>query len=406
MVDDYTLQVADRLAAVLSQPNSSLESISRRMQGTPPELIVNLDPSLLSRFRPQGPPRCIDGGSAQGFAVHPLDYAWTFTAETSRALGERCANGARCLWLGMPSVVRWLAENRSTTTGVLVDRSPLVEHQTLLIERQTEQIRFEQRDLSGEPAQLSSQGFDRVFADPPWYPEHMHAWLSFAFAHCRVGTFVHLVVWPRLTRPGADRERVELLTLLSRVGVVTTEEEVIEYRVPEFEQMRFRRVGLGELGSWRVADLWTVAVRSPGAWQAPPNGTALRRWRRYLIGQQQVALRLREPDVVASPSLAALPSGATVASYSRRDSDRSEIELWLSNGYAFRVRGWSAFKDALDLMSGTSKRPSDRRTDEAMVALASVGLDPCDHQPYPWKVWEETEWSPGGNNATNTNPTI
>ena len=132
---------------------------------------------------------------------HPLDHEWRFDPETRRdladELGASAGDEGRILVLGCPTVAIELIARHSCRRVTLVDRNEAMPR--LAGGPTFTQVTADLRD--GLPADIGLA--DAAIADPPFYPDHMHAFIAAASTGLRPGSTLRLVLPPATTRPSA-----------------------------------------------------------------------------------------------------------------------------------------------------------------------------------------------------------
>src|SRR5262249_23172884 len=80
-------------------------------------------------------------------------------------------------------------------------------------------------------------GFSSVVADPPWYMDHYRAFLEVSRKLLSPHGWLLLSVLPRLTRPFAESDRLEIVSFAKNRGfdLIETQPGKLEYVSPPFE---------------------------------------------------------------------------------------------------------------------------------------------------------------------------
>ncbi len=275
---------------------------------------------------------------------------------------------------GAPSVFEAISQNAKKVC--LVDRNRYLLN--CLNAREGKRVRsFDLRQTIQE-----SSSYEVLFMDPPWYPEHMEAWLDNSLRCLNPNGTLITTLLPIFTRPEAETERKQFLELLKTIGHVTSSPVSATYETPIFEQETLRAQDLNVL-AWRTADLLTIKL----------NGSKLPRilmpkleepWRRYKIGSQIIAIRESTTDT--SPVLTAKScyedGKFLLASVSARDPIRARIDFWTSRNRCLQLTGRHRLFPLLDSLEkghtpsyllSTIPRDADERTTMTFV-LALIGI--------------------------------
>jgi dGTPase len=101
-------------------------------------------------------------------------------------------------------------------------------------------------------------------ADPPWYPVAIYTFLNRVLASLAQGGEFLCTLPPRLTRPGVEELRAELIRSLADAGhqILALERGTVQYQVPRFELAALERIEGFRGIPWRAADLLHVRKHS------------------------------------------------------------------------------------------------------------------------------------------------
>jgi hypothetical protein len=277
--------------------------------------------------------------------LHVLDGEWYFTEASTAILADLSAakTGASSLLLGTPTV----AARLTGSAVLLVDRCPFLE------------ARFPQLSVPIEVADVTAAridpGYKIVLLDPPWYKNDLFAWLTLARRALASEGRIIFPLFGELTRPGADRERHEILEFVESAGRVEVLNHAIQYDIPLFEERALSAHGIVLDRPWRRADLVIVHARRPFA-HSTAGRPALDNsdtWSTYVIGRQLIKLR-KSPRPGHNGLIGAVPglNGNQYGSVSLRDARRRYIDLWTSRNRVARVMDPAAVERALRCLSG------------------------------------------------------
>ncbi len=185
---------------------------------------------------------------------------------------------------------------------------------------------------------------DMVFFDPPWYVDYYDLFFrrSAQLIGEKYGT-VAAVLFPVLTRPNALHERAAVFTsaMTTELTLVAFEAQLAHYLTPHFEQEALQKQGI-QAKNWRRGDLTLFITNG----QSVPENIGITvekfQWYEALIGKIKVKVKKQTDarDAYERPELVAIRSGETqLATVSRRDPMRDEIDLWTSTHHAFKLKG-------------------------------------------------------------------
>ncbi len=269
-------------------------------------------------------------------APHPLDYDWRFTEATKVLLLERMSihlpfQGSITL-LGVPTLFAKLRYSFPDSTVTLADSSS--ESIFVLSEKcGSEGLFF--CDLLKDP--LPQIKADVVIADPPWYPEHFEAFIWAASQILCIGGHLLLCGPNSGTRPGAEAEWRQIQDYAHSVGFeLSSFEDSLRYETPPFEQNALYAAGHPPISTdWRSGRLATFVLRSVPVAERPVKHSGLSKWTDHRIQGVRWRIRHKESAEVAAPQLRPLVEGDILNSVSRRDSRRSQIDVWTSGNRIF-----------------------------------------------------------------------
>jgi len=298
---------------------------------------------------------------------HPLDFDWRFHSQTASQLSDALAAYARpVLLLGAPSVFLALADKKFSRNVRLIDSNPRMVGTQF---QSPAHFAFDSADAFRWSCDAPSAV--TVFADPPWYPRALEAFLWCAAAATLQGSVVMLSVPQVGTRPGVAEERLRLIAYARSIGLALSElrEGVMTYVTPPFEANAFRAAGLGRTvpSNWRSGDLM-VFQREAFALGARPTARTSddEPWATFERGG--VIIRVKEQaDEGDDPRLVSIVAGDILATVSRRDARRVNARVWTSGN---RIFGCSAPATLRRVLAGELVR-SDT-VDEALEMIRRV----------------------------------
>lgn len=306
---------------------------------------------------------------------HPVDCDWRFDAPTAEFLALNAATEGRSLCLGTPSVFTAIAARGGGAH--LVDRNPFLARYIACDERCT----FENGDVA--TIAPTNEKFRTAVLDPPWYLGSYDLFIRHAVDRLARPGILFVTLFRELTRPGAADERSQLLARLRELGRTSILDRAAVYTTPRFEEEVLRRLRLPALPAWRAADIVRVDVGEAGEWnQAPTQGDAEPTWRRFLLGDQVVAVMDRPGDDVPihheAPPTSLL--GYELESVSRRDPARGGLTIWTSRNRAAIAQGTTRIAACLAEVADQSQagwftKPALTEGDHQAFADLAADLD-------------------------------
>ena len=311
-------------------PADALRALTRLQGELPPGW--NVAGSHSARPTPDGWP-----------VEHPLDFDWRFTPETARLLIDRGPAAGPVAFLGAPSLAREAALCGRHLEILLFDQNPAL---VTAVRRSFPGVNAVCTDLVwGEPVE-AGRG-EATVADPPWYPEHILAFLWAASRLTRLGGRVLLSLPPKGTRPGvsAEREAVFGAALTSGLRLDAVESGVLAYRSPQFEQNALAAARVPPVPlNWRRGDLAVFAVAEKTAAPRPAPLEAAEKWDEESVGIVRIKCRKSAYNDFRDPALSPVAPGDILASVSRRDPARAVADVWTCCNRVFRCAGTGVFR--------------------------------------------------------------
>jgi hypothetical protein len=270
---------------------------------------------------------------------HPQDSLWWFGDVALERLlwqlRQPVANSGGVLLLGTPSLFHYAKAHALDGPVLLLDR----DSSTICEGR----YRALSCDLFAETT--TSEKFDLVVADPPWYPLETRAFLLAALQRSRRGTRVLVSVPSVGTRPGIRQEWQELLRWTESRGLrlLDYEARALPYISPLFERNALRRAGIDRFPTdWRKGDLATFEVDSPRGEGSLPRRSP-HRWREVRFGRVRFRIRGDSYAGWRSPQLRTVVSEDILPSVSRRDIRLKSVTVWTSGNRVFGCEGCFGF---------------------------------------------------------------
>jgi hypothetical protein len=192
-------------------------------------------------------------------------------------------------------------------------------------------------------------------ADPPWYPEHIAAFLWAAARATRFGGQVLLSLPPEGTRPGILDEREAVLRLAAVLGLrlESLELGVLAYLMPPFERNALIAAGVPAVADdWRRGDLAVFVRAQENRGSRPPTPAEQDVWDEVSVGSVRIKCRRDTVGEFRDPTLSQLIQGDMLPSVSRRQPVRGAVDVWTCGNRVFRCAGADLFLVVLTALGG------------------------------------------------------
>lgn len=285
---------------------------------------------------------------------HPLDYDWRFGASAVKSLLDSCLEltktGDSVLLLGAHSLFRAAAECAYPRRMILLDASPSIVacFKDVGVEAHVELFDAFKDKLPELAAAV-------VVVDPPWYEEHLAAFMWVAEQLCADGGHILVSVPPLGTRPGMEQERANLFCWTQKLGLSLKrlEPAALAYVSPPFERNALRTEGILNVPEeWRRGDL-AVFSKGTGAQIPRPALTSAEadQWVESSLSGVRMWLRKQCDREFVDPTLLSLVPGDILPTPSRRDERRPLVDVWTSGNRVFACRGRNTLRLIIDALA-------------------------------------------------------
>jgi hypothetical protein len=284
---------------------------------------------------------------------HPLDFDWRYAPRTIEALlgriSDRTKPGDIVALLGTPTLFLAAAMSGLDRRITLVDDSPIVLERLAAAGYVENVVR---RDLLlDRPPELSAE---LAIADPPWYPEHIEAFLAAAARCTRKGGRVLVSLPSSGTRPGGRTERIAVRAVALAQGLrpVATAKGGLRYLSPPFEVNALKAAGWQSLPmDWRSGDV--VELVADGTLPARAEGPACPAlWEEWRFGWVRIRVRVAGATCGAvDPALHSLVDGDVLSDVSRQHPLRSSVAVWTSGNRVYGCVCPRALRELLGAMN-------------------------------------------------------
>jgi hypothetical protein len=304
------------------------------------------------------------------FDPHQLDFDWRFSSTSIHAIGEHTLPCQNILLIGCPSLMEQ-AESR-ISFGMLIERNPY-HHGRPKFKLLRTDVRYHQRRLR------FSNLFDATVFDSPWYPDEFLRWASLALSYTKIGGSIFFVLWPVDVRPTGQQEHKRIFDQLERVGSIE-HLGIVSYEIPPFEMASLRE-RTPDANFTREGLFYRLTKQSDSP--LPPISFRESQiiWKRYRFGPHQLALRINPNERHRKRRDLFEVEPFVLSNTSRRNSDLSNINAWVSNNVAARVR------DPHYLDAQIMKMKLGSKSHSASSFLENMGLV-ADSEAFQWgQTW-------------------
>ena len=253
----------------------------------------------------------------QSFQPHQLDCDWRFDFDTQSRIAKEAAGADRVVLLGCPSLMNVLGGK--VEIGVLLERNP--NHDSI---NGFAVYHCDLRDRSTMPRMPYT--FDLGIVDAPWYVDDLLTWLNLALSVVDFGKDVLFVVWPENIRPSAPEEHQRIWSALKTVGEIE-HLGTVSYDAPLFERLTLQQAGRPRFLRTGLLVRLTKRHFQP---LAPEMSRGPAIWKRFGIGETQVAIRVTAAADVNSDAFALSGEPFVLPTTSRREPSLKRINIWTS----------------------------------------------------------------------------
>ena len=301
-------------------------------------------------------------------APHPLDYDWRYGPQAIDRLLEivlrRSHPGDTVALLGTPSLYVAALRRHADRRFVLVDGSATTVDRLKGLGPYRSVLR---RDLFID--NVPNLGATVVVADPPWYDDHIAAFLWAAAQCSREGSTVLVSLPGKGTRPGIGAER-KLFRASASAHSLTVSRMLpgqLPYLSPPFEVNALAAAGWDGLpDDWRRGDL--AILRAAG----PPGPRPVREhkehgWDERSLGWVRLRIRRGSRDHGVDPSLHSLVDGDVLNDVSRRHPLRDRPNAWTSGNRVYLCSSPHLLLTVIDALA--------RGSDPSSEVASSIGRE-------------------------------
>lgn len=283
---------------------------------------------------------------------HPLDYDWRFTTEAVEELLRASDGGWRNLiCLGTPTVFVSAIKRFGCERVVLLDRNTSMIKCAARMSNRSRAIQFDVFTNS-----LPAIRTDLVVTDPPWYLEHMKAFLWVSSKICSRGGRILMSMPPHGTRPTIAAELDQVFEYARQLGLAVKQikDDCLTYETPPFETNALRAAGCTVFDTiWRRGSLCVFQRLTDAEVERPLYCCPTSDWLEADLYGSRFRFRRQNQDRIGfdDPTLIPLVAGNILPSVSRRHSLRKHPDVWSSGNRVFRCRGSHVLHEIVRLLA-------------------------------------------------------
>ncbi|HDZ9682767.1 TPA: bis-aminopropyl spermidine synthase family protein, partial [Vibrio cholerae] len=195
-------------------------------------------------------------------AANPRLFQWWYTLESQESMASRLldihgTHDIACL--GTPTLAATIASYSKNVTLLDIDEDIVSLFNCVF----SNGSKAEVHDVNHELSEPYEKKYDCIAIDPPWYPSEFKKFISRAIELSNDGAVIYCSIPQKLTRPGIEEDRAELISSLQNCGhsILYIEPNVMKYIVPYFEEEALKNSGIDTNNQpWRSSDLLVIKV--------------------------------------------------------------------------------------------------------------------------------------------------
>ncbi|MCF5895073.1 dGTP triphosphohydrolase [Aeromonas veronii] len=195
-------------------------------------------------------------------AANPRFSQWWYTLESQESMSTRLIDthsDHEIACLGTPTLAATIASYNKRVTLFDIDNDII----SLFNNVFSDVSHAEVYDVNSNIFDLHVKKYDCIAIDPPWYQAEFNKFISRAIQLSKDGAIIYCSIPQKLTRPGVEEERAELISSLQKCGhdILYIEPNVMRYIVPHFEEEALKNSGVTTKNQpWRSSDLLVIKV--------------------------------------------------------------------------------------------------------------------------------------------------
>ncbi|MEC6906212.1 dNTP triphosphohydrolase [Photobacterium piscicola] len=283
-------------------------------------------------------------------AANPLFFQWWYTLESQELMASKLLDiyrGQNIACLGTPTLAATLASYSENITLLDIDEDIV----SLFNDVFSNGSKAKVHDVNHDLIEDYEKKYDCITIDPPWYPSEFKKFISRAIQLSKDGGVIYCSIPQKLTRPGIEEERRELISALQACGhdILYIEPNVMKYIVPHFEEEALKNSGIGTKNQpWRSSDLLVIKVNGSEVLSFEPEvKREIKSFSR--IGNSNIfRVFLDKTDMDIDFAISEV--GSFSETISKRDSVE-QVNLWTSYKQGFQVKDTALFNDIMVLWS-------------------------------------------------------
>ncbi|EGR0198338.1 dGTP triphosphohydrolase [Vibrio alginolyticus] len=283
-------------------------------------------------------------------AANPRLFQWWYTLESQESMANRLldihgAHDIACL--GTPTLAATIASYSKNVTLLDIDEDVISLFNSVF----SNGSKAEVHDVNHKLSEPYEKKYDCIAIDPPWYPSEFKKFISRAIELSNDGAVIYCSIPQKLTRPGIEEDRAELISSLQDCGhkILYIEPNVMKYIVPYFEEEALKNSGIDTNNQpWRSSDLLVIKVS--GSKKLPFESEEKKEIKSFSRPKNSSVFRifLEKNDINSCFPIKVVDDFS--GSISQRDSI-DQVNLWTSDKKGFQVDDTEFFNDALQLWS-------------------------------------------------------
>ena len=180
-----------------------------------------------------------------------------------------------------------------------------------------------------------------VIADPPWYLEHMKAFMWAAAQITKIGGYLLLCIPPVGTKPDIIFETNEIFDFAKKLGFTLIEYKpgILSYETPLFEINALKADGVKTIPQiWRRGNYALFSYESKKNVVRPVT-LHENEWIEIKIKDTRIKVRRTTSNGFNDPSLIQLVSNDILPTVRRSDDRRKKADVWTSGNRIFACNG-------------------------------------------------------------------
>jgi hypothetical protein len=365
MAAAFRRQIDRWVLAAAKDGVDSFDKLIRALPGVYPTVVADrvaqlrdlgaTDASIHARLSSRAPERAALASPGHQLlpAPHPLDFDWRYAPAAIDVLLRRIAQstdpGELVVLLGAPSLYVAASQRAIDRRFVLIDANLVTLDAVSGCGTPDDVLRC---DLLTEDVPEMAAAV--VVADPPWYPEHIEAFMFTAARAARAGARVLVSMPGPGTRPGVHRERADFSRHTAAQGLrhISTRRGALAYTSPPFEINALAAAGWHDLPmDWRRGDLVVLEASGAAPFRLvhPPAPSA---WQEARLGWFRIRVRVEADDgQELDPRLSEVVPGDILDDVSRRHPLRGQVVVWTSGNRVFGCSSPSALFAIVDALA-------------------------------------------------------